>query len=73
MPLVRLCVSDDISEALVIRSALEARGIRTTLAGIELYQQVPPAISAIGPIPVYVSDADLEIARQIVQDAGKVL
>jgi hypothetical protein len=73
MPLVQLCVSDDISEALVIRSALAARGIRATLVGIELYQQVPSAISALGPIPVQVSDADLELARLIVTEAGKNL
>ena len=73
MPLVQLCVSDDISEALVIRSALAARGICATLVGIELYQQIPPAISAFGPIHVQVSDADLELARAILEGAGKAL
>jgi hypothetical protein len=73
MPLVQLCVSDDISEALVIRSALSACGIQATLVGIELYQQLPPAIAAFGPILVQVIGADLVLAREIINTAGKTV
>ena len=71
MPMVSLCSTTDISEALVIRSALEAYGVHATLLGVELSQQIPGTIGALNTITVTVSDSDLELAQQIVGQARK--
>jgi hypothetical protein len=69
MPLVRICDTADISEALVIRATLEAHGVRATLCGFEHCYQNWLAMPALNHIPVLVSDLDAELAMDLIDEA----
>lgn len=72
MPLVKVCTAHDVAEAVVIRSALAAYGIRATLIGIEHCQQNWFAMQALQAIPVMVSEADYSEASALYAEAQRV-
>lgn len=69
MPLVCVCTTLDLLEAEVIKSALEAYDIPTTLAGAEIAHQLDVLTNAIGGIRVLVSDVDAEEACKVISAA----
>ena len=71
MPLVQLCTASCLSNAVVIKTVLQSYGIRATLSGVDLAQQIPILTDMPNGIPVLVSTADFRRAQDILT-AGDV-
>ena len=69
MPLVCIHETYDASEALVIKSALEAYGMFVAVAGLDIAQQLQVTIPSVTTMRIMVSGEDEAAARALISEA----